>query len=74
MGYGWYFNSRSLVPIRQGDRVRTESGLEGIVKTVSQRFGVAYVQLDGNTNAVNLTLCPLVTLTKIEDSEQTTAS
>ena len=62
------------MPIRQGDRVRTESGLEGIVKTVSQRFGVAYVQLDGNTNAVNLTLCPLVTLTKIEDSEQTTAS
>jgi hypothetical protein len=54
------------VPIKEGDRVRTTTGLEGNVELLGGRDTLAYVQLDEEMGGPHLTLYESQALIKID--------
>ena len=60
-----FINQRSHVPLKVGDRVRTESGGKGKITVLNNDGITAYVQLDENGVGTHIALYRLDTLTKI---------
>jgi hypothetical protein len=52
-----------------GDRVRTESGSKGTIVILNDERTLAYVRLDQRKDSVQLTLCAIDALAKIDDAD-----